>query len=518
MDFNLGSDFKINAFIGSNINERGGHNESASITALDIPGFYNLSNSASTPSVTDRNYKRRILGVLGQAEVSYKNLLFVTISARNDWSSTLPKDNNSYFYPGSTLSFVFSDLLPGSKSILSFGKLRAAYGQTGKDAGAYLIDPVFVQSSIYNPFRNLNFPINGFNAFEVSNILGNQSLQPELTTEFELGTDLRFFNGRFNIDFAYFNKNTDDQILALPIPASTGFTSQTMNLGRVNVEGVELNVGVTPVKTNNFNWALNFAYSKYESEVVELTEGLDNVFLSGFEGVGLYAKVGEPLGVFMTTPTAKTFDGKIIVDNSGLPKLDPDLEVVAQADYDYTLGISNALNYKNLSLNFTFDIRQGGAFYSRTKDILYFTGNSIETMYNNRRPFVVPNSVVEVIENGLIVGYAENTQPILAAQQDDFYNYGGFETNTSSIIDKSFVKLRTLSLSYSLPERIFTNLPVEDIRLSLIGNNLFVWTPQDNTFIDPEISSWGTDIYAKFGEFSGAPSSRTISLSIQVNF
>lgn len=514
------TDFNVNGIVGLNINERTNDRAQIRVDGLDIPGFYHISNSASTPVVEQELRKRRLYGLFGQVEASYKNMLYVTLTARNDWSSTLPENNNSYFYPGATVSFLVSELLSDNlKETLSFAKLRASYGKTGNDAGQYLLDPVFIQSQIANPFRDVNFPLGGTNAFEVSNRLGNQTLQPEITTEFEVGADLRFFQNRIGLDVAYFNKDVEDQILNLRIPASTGYTSQTMNLGLISAKGYEIALNLVPVKTKDFSWTMNLNYNKIETKVEELAESLDNIQIQGFlGGGGIFAKVGEPMGVFMFNQVATTDDGKIIVDNGGMPKNESDLSVVGKAEYDFTAGISNSLTYKNINLSFTLDIRQGGLFYSRTKDILYFTGNSIETTYNDRQPFVVPNSVVEVLDaEGNVIGYEENTIPVSKGEMDNFYNDGGFDGTAYSIIDKSFVKLRNVTLSYYIPEKLIDKLPIQSATLSLIGTNLLLWTPEDNSFIDPEISTFGTDLNGMFGEYSGTPSSRTYSVSLKIN-
>jgi len=516
IDKQLSTDFRFVSTLGYNIFQYNTNNLTASVDGLDIPYFYNLSNSASDPVVGQRSTQKRMLGLYGQFEISYKNLLYVTATARNDWSSALPKENNTYFYPSATVSFIASEILPDNiKDIVSFAKIRASYGQAGNDANPYLIDPVFIQSSVFNPFRNLNFPLSGINAFEVSNILGNKDLQPEITTEMEIGGEFRFYQNRFGFDFSYFDKDVEDQILALTIPSTTGYTRQTMNLGSINTKGFELGANITPVRNDDWNWTIGFIYNKYETMVEELHPSLEEVQIGGFAGVGIFAKVGEPMGVLMTTPLAETDDGQVIVDASGYPKSAADPEVIGKAEYDFTAGVTNSLSYKGINLSFTIDIRQGGVFYSRTKDILYFTGNSIETTYNDRQPFIVPNSVVEVVDvDGNVVGYEENTIPVDRAHMDDFYNNGGLRAGENPIIDKSFVKLRNLSLSYNLPSKLIDKLPLKGASISLIGTNLLLWTPEDNSFVDPEISTFGNDIAGMFGEFSGTPSTRTFSISL----
>jgi TonB-linked SusC/RagA family outer membrane protein len=513
------TDINVNGIIGYNINQRQWDAMAITVNGLDIPEFYHISNSAGTPVVGQRLTERRLVGLFGQAEVSYKNMVYMTVTARNDWSSTLPKDNNSYFYPGATLSFLASEILPDNiKSILSFAKVRAAYGKTGRDATSYLINPTFGQSSVYNPFRNLNFPLSGTNAFEVGNRLGNSELQPEITTEMEFGLDLRFFNNRIGLDVAYFDKDVEDQILGLTIPSTTGYTQQTMNLGLVTATGIEVALNLTPIKTKDFEWNINIVYNKTTTEVVELAENLDNVYIDGFSGIGIYAKVGEPMGVIMATGKKTTEDGRTIVDNSGMPLNADEPYVIGNSEYDWTGGLTNTLSYKGLSFSFSLDARQGGVMYSRTKDLLYFTGNSIETTYNDREPFVIPGSVVEIKDaDGIVTGYEANTTPISKGEMDNFYSDGGLDAGSAFLIDKSFVKLRNVTITYNIPKKIMGKLPIQGASVSLIGTNLLLWTPEGNSFVDPETSSWGTDIGGKFGEYLGTPSSRTYALSLRIN-
>ena len=512
--------FNLNGTLGFNFNETGRTFLRASVAELDVPGFYNLKNSPSTPSISDYSEQTRLFGAFMTAELSYDNMLYLNLLARNDWSSTLPQDDNSFFYPGATVAFLFTKLLPEKvASVLNLGKVRASYGQTGNDADPYLLNSVFVKSELSNPFRNVKFPLNDQNAFEVGNTLGNKALRPEISTEFEVGADLRFFNNRLGVDVAYYDKKTEDQILDLKLSSATGFTRQTMNLGKVTNKGFELYVYGSPVKTKDFEWKIGVTYSKNESKVVELAEGLDKVLLEGFSGVSMFAKKGYSMGVFETTPLRKTSTGQVIVDAKGLPLDAAAPEVIGSADYDYTAGVTNEFSYKNLDFSFALDIRQGGLMYSRTKSITYFTGNSVETTVNDRNPFVVPNSVTEIKDAaGNVTGYKENSYPITKAEMDGFYNDGGLNGQAGDLIDRSFVKLRNVSLSYRFAESLLNRTPFKEARISLVGNNLLLWTPSSNSFVDPENSTFGSGVKGRFGEYSGAPSVRTFIFSLNLKF
>lgn len=523
LNYERSLDFMTFSILGGvNVNERNYSFLSSSVTGLDIPGFYDLSNSSSQAVINEYYEKRRLVGALANVELSFYEMLFVTLNARNDWSSTLPKDNNSFFYSGVATSFLFSELLPESTSnILDYGKIRVAWGQTGNDTDPYQIAPSFVQSSIYNPFRNLNFPLNGQNAFEVGNQLGNAELVNELTTEFEVGVDLKLFQNRLGIDVAYYDRTSNEQIFALALAPSTGYTTQTTNLGEISNKGIELLLKLTPIRTGNFSWDILTNFSTNKNELVSLPEELGGkVNIGGLNSVGYVAQVGKPIGLFEVTVPELTSDGKIVVvKETGRPAAAAEKEIIEKSDYDYMLGVTNSLSYNGLVLTFDIDIRQGGLMYSRTKDINYFTGNSAETTYNSRHTFIVPNSVVEVTDDdGNVTGYEENTTPISQADMDDYFADGAELLDRAWLIDRSFVKLRRLALSYSLPGTIISKTPFKGVTVTAYGNNLLLFTPEDNSFIDPEVTTFGNDIERGFGEFSANPSTRSWGLNLKLNF
>ncbi len=515
-------DFQINAVGGMNINERRWTYTESSVTGLDNPTWFDLSNSPATPVVDEYLELRRLVGVLGQVEVGYKNMLYATLSARNDWSSTLPVDNRSFFYPGVATSFVFSELLNDNiKKIVSFGKVRLAWGQTGKDADVYMIDPYFTKTQINLGFGELHFPLGGRNAFTEGNVLGNPRLQPEITTEFEIGANIGFFNNRFTIDAAYYNKNSDKQIFSLNMDPATGYSAQNMNLGKISNKGIELLINVRPIELKDFSWDVSWNFTKNKSKVVSLPEELGgSSLIYGLNGgIGLYAVVGQPLGVFKANLMERDPDGNIVVDGNGLPISKKDADIVGDMNYDYEMGISTTFKYKSVSLRADLDIRQGGLMYSRTKDINYFVGNVVQTLYNDRNTFIVPGSVQKVTDaSGNVIGYDENTTPIGSASIYKYFDNGGIEGDGAWLIDKSYVKLRSIVLSWDLPRKWFAKSVFQDINISAFGNNLFVWTPTSNSFIDPEVTTFGNDLRGKYGEFSANPTTRQFGFNVKVKF
>jgi hypothetical protein len=468
--------------------------------------------------------KRRLIGVFASADISYKNYAFVSLTARNDWSSTLPLDNNSFFYPGATASFVITDFLAEQSiesGILSFAKIRAAYGWTGNDADPYQIYPVFESAFSNNPgypeIDDLKFPLNNVNSYTVSNQLGNNELKPEITKEVELGVDVRFFNNRLGFDVALYDKTTHGLITTLPIDPSSGYTFQLTNLGDVNNKGIEFMTDIIPVKTKNFQWNINYNFSKNVNKVVELAEG--EITIDGFGNAVIIAKKGEEVGLFKTyVPRTVEIDGveKVIVDGNGNVMQSADMQVTDRSvNEDFAMGLSNSFTWKGLSLSATLDFHYGGYIYSYTKDYMHWTGSAYESTMNNRNPFVVPNSVVENADGT----YSENTTPVTQNTQHTFYgDYGAFESDLYSVIDRSYLKLRDVGLSYQIPNSVTNKININDLKISFVAGNILLWTPADNCYIDPETTTFGNDLGARFGEFGSNPSNQTYLMSLSFKF
>ena len=514
------SDFNINAVAGFNGNERSSSYLYGHVENLTIPTFFDLSNSSERPEVAQYSQKRRLYGIYGQAELAWKNMAYLTLTARNDWSSTLPKENRSFFYPGVTASFLFSELFKDDlKKIINFGKVRAAWGKTGNDASVYMTQSVYAQaSSSSSGWASSAFPFSktGTNAYTAGNTLGSLNLSPEMTTEFELGLNMGFLQNRIVVDFSYYDRKSDKQIFSLAMDPASGYTSMNTNLGKIGNKGIEALITLVPVRTKDFEWAITWNYTKNKNKVISLPEELGGeVNIYGFSGgTGLYAIEGEEMGIFKCYRTKTDGEGHIVVNNKGIPLQTDDIEKVGSMNYKYQMGIGNTFRYKGVSLGIDFDIRKGGLLFSRTADISYFTGNAMQTAYNDRNPFIIPNSV-QSDGNG---GYVENTTPLDPTQIYNFWNNGGFLSDESFLVDKSYVKLRSVVLSWELPKKWLSGTPLQGVKVSFFGNNLFLWTPSSNTFIDPELTSFGNDLSGNFGEYSANPSSRKFGFNVNVKF
>ncbi len=512
LDYNqaISADFNLDASVGFNYNQRSTDFLSATITDLSVANYYELTNTAGRPTVTQNNTLRRTYGLFGSATLAFKERVFLTLTGRNDWSSTLPVANNSYFYPSAGLSAIVVD------NGEHFVKLRAAAARVAKDTGPYNTENALIQGINGAFFGQILFPIGGQNAFELSGTIGNPNLRPEITEEQEIGAEVSLFNNRISIDAAVYNKDTEGVIIARPLPRSTGFANITGNFIDLNNKGLELSVNAYPVRTNDFSWQVGYTFTKNENEVTDIAEGLDQILINGAFSINFYAEKGKPLGVFKTRVAQTNDAGQVVVNPStGIPTQTTDEQEIGTSQRDFVMGLKNTFSYKGFTLSFNFDWKEGGKMYSYTNRLLGFTGNSIATTYNERNPFIVPNSVVD---NGDGT-YSENTTPISFTNVTGFYaggNNGSIEE--THVIDRSFIRLRDLSIAYKLPSSFTDKLGLSSAALSLYGKNLFLWTPDENPYVDPEISTFGSDLASEFGEFSTNPSQRTYGFALKVSF
>lgn len=517
----------LSATLGVNINERSASGLNASVTDLTLPTYYDLSNSSGTPVVGEPKSLRRLIGLFGDVQVGYDNMVFLGLTARNDWSSTLPLDHNSFFYPGITGSFVFTELFE-NKDVLSFGKVRLAWGKTGNDAAPYLVYSSYVQGYANNSYSAAtSFPIGGVNAYKLANTIGNSSLEPEMTTEFEIGANLQFFKGRVGFDASVYNRVSDNQIFTLPIDPATGYRSMVTNLGEVSNKGIELLITTVPVKTKDLTWTVDFNFSKNKSRVESLPEELGgeillNSFTTSNDAVYMKAEVGKPVGTFWTLNTVKDPNGNVVCSSeTGLPvKTSEAVYSGLNMNFDWEGGVVSSIKYKDFTISTAIDIRQGGYMFSRTKSLMAFSGNGLQTLYNDRNTYIVPNSVNAIYTNNVITGYQENVTPISAKTvsngQDNFAN--GFNFNADDLLERSYVKMRNLTISYDIPSALVKKVNLKGVKVSFVGNNLFIWTPKNNIYIDPESTTEGADLSGKFGELYVNPSTRRLGFNVQVKF
>ncbi|WP_460673845.1 SusC/RagA family TonB-linked outer membrane protein [Larkinella ripae] len=508
----LNPNLNLKVILGHNLQD---YNTSRGIydgQPLIVPGFYDLSN-ASTIVTTRVDSRTRLYGVYGDVQLAYRDFLFLDVTGRNDYSSTLPKKNRSFFYPGASVSFIPTTAFLNLRSTpISYAKLRANIAQVGKVANAYQINPVFTRTTINDGFQaTYQFPLNGVAGFSVGNIRGNPDLRSELTTSWEVGAEVLFFNNRLGLDFTYYNSKSDQQIVNVPISSTSGFLAQTLNAGAMTNKGIELLLTGTPVKsTGGFRWDVSFNFTRNRNKVTELYNPLAPVGLGGLASPGLQARLGEPYGAFFGSKMLRDPEGRVVINPStGRPLADPVLQVLGNIQPDFSAGLSNTVSFKGLTFNVLVDTRQGGKFFSQTASIGRFAGFLEETTYNDREPFVYPNSVIQNQDGS----FTPNTTITTNGGYEYWSTVSNFGENV--LFDASFVKLREMSLSYALPKSLIGKTPFSTIQLSLIGRNLMLWTPKSQPNVDPEVSSFGTG-NAQGYEYLAYPSARSYGASLKI--
>lgn len=518
----ISEDISFNGLLGGNIRRE----ETSSIRAstnggLVVPGLYSLSNSANPVNPPTEEYLRRAVdGVFANANFGYKDKLFLELSARQDKSSTLPEQDNTYFYPAVGANYVLTDAFK-SVSWISHGKIRANYAEVGNDAPELSIFDVYDKPTSFG-----SVPI-----FSLPNTKNNSSLKPERQRSYEAGLEMDFFNSLFGFDFTVYQSSTIDQILPVNVTAASGYTRRFVNAGEMKNKGIEVSAYVTPISNNNFTWDLRLNFSRNRNEVISLFgEGdnkVRNLPLASFQGgVSVNAAIGHPYGVIRGNDFVYT-NGERTVDENGFYMVDADAsKIIGDPNPDWLGGINNTFTYRGLSLAFLIDIRKGGDVWSLDQWYGEATGLYPESAGLNDKgnPSRLP-----VSEGGgiLLPGVKENGTPndIYAENQDgDGLTPFGYAANNYVgaprawyVYDGSYVKLRELILSYSLPKTLFgSNSGIKGVDLQLVGRNLWI-IHKNMKYSDPEegLSSGN----AGRGYQSGAyPAMRNYGFNVKLNF
>lgn len=525
-DYKFG-DFSVNGTIGWNLNQRVYSYTGAYVNGLEIPDWYDLLNTSS--AATPENYKslRRLIGLFGQAELGFKNYLYLNMSVRNDWSSTLPINNNSFFYGGVNVSLILSELIPSMQnSFVDFLKVRAAIGQTGNDADVYRTSSWYRMADFATSSSGTNYytrlPFGGVLGMTSNNTVPSKDLKPEMTTEYELGLSGNFFDRRFSFDIAYYNKQTKDQIISATLPPESGYLNVTRNVGKIENQGVELMANVIPIRTKDWEWNVGITFTKNKSKVKELWDGLDEYTYTSWRGVDYVLKVGGPVAQYRipranrVTDENSPFYGYTIVDNNGYQSdSQTEKEYVGSSEANFTMGFNTNLKFKNISFSASADWRNGGYILSNTSYITHFNGNSTQTVFNERNAYIYPNSV-KIIDGQ----YVENNNPVYASKMN--YSQGNYSYSPQArrefILPKDYFKLREVAIYYDFPTKWLTKTPFKKVTLGVVGRNLLLFTPKENNYIDPEASNLGNDILSEFGETTGTSTTRNFGGNIKVVF
>lgn len=488
--------------IGNNIISNFSDTYTQSGIGLNIPKFYNISNT-STSIVSDYVSKYRKVGVYAQANVEYKKMLNLSLTGRYDGSSLLAGDKQYYPYGSAGLGFVFSELLPKTDAF-TFGKVRVSYSSVGNDnIPPYSTTTPYVLGGTVS-INHVNFPYNGTNGARLTNVQGNPNIKNENLTEFEIGTELKFLGNRLSFEGSYFNRESKDLLSQIPVNPSSGFLYAIRNVGSIQNKGFEFLLNGTPVKTKNFSWDASLTFTRIRSKVTSLGEGVDQVQLGGFGNAGVFLFKDKPYGILYGLGYERNDQGQILVDDDGIPLSTADYVPIGDINPDFNLGLNNTFTWKRFSLNFLFDWKKGGDVLNLDANYMWFYGTSKVTELGRETPFVVPNSV-----------YASDGKPNTTAVTAQDYWPAISSITESNIEDGTYLKLRTASIAYTIPTGT-KNLPFKSLTFSVGGNNLWIHAPH-YTSGDPEASVSGGGNGQGVTNFQ-TPTVRSIIVGLKATF
>ncbi|OYY99494.1 MAG: SusC/RagA family protein [Sphingobacteriia bacterium 28-36-52] len=527
----INSDFTVSGSLGGNQTRQKSDFNEVNAGQLNIPGIYKLTNNRVPVDVAQTVTEKRVNSLYGAAQVSYKNYLFLELTGRNDWSSalTLPaelkalgSEKNSFFYSSAALSAVVSDMVK-LPSIISFAKVRGSVAQVGNDT-----DP-FTFTQAYNPST----------AFGTAQIYGetdrlaNLSLKPEISTAFEIGTEIKFLNNRVGLDLTFYQSNTKNQIINIPLSQTSGYSTRSINAGLIKNYGFEAMLNLVPVvgKKNGLRWTVDLNFSTNRSKVVELSDGLSNLVMAS-RSVSIEARVGERMGdmygigfarVQNTNPNGAYYDGtgKFVgqmVFSNGRPVRTTERIKLGNYNPDWLAGINNTFTYKNFKLGFLFDIRMGGEVYSHTQTVGREGGIIVETLEGRADGYDLTKPGNGVIGNGVMVvngQFVPNDVKRTAREWHTAYT-GGRAIAEGVMYDASFVKLRELQIGFNFPTQVLKNTPFKAATLSFVGRNLALWSNVPH--VDPEVMSYTGGTALPGIEYMSIPSSRSYGVNLSLKF
>lgn len=521
---------QINGAVGGNMMRQQSNYSDVFAPELAVPGVYNLTNSRVALQSANFRSEKRINSLYATTQFGFNDWLYLDLSGRNDWSSTLPATSRSFFYYSANLGVVLSEQLNLSpNSALSFAKFRLGIAQVGNDT-----DP-FQLAAVFNP----GTPVNGNPVFSEASVLPNADLKPEISSSVETGLDLRFFRNRVGLDFTYYNTRSKNQILGIPLSNTTGYSQRLINAGLIRNNGFEVSLNVRPVETQHFSWDVTVNWSANRSEVEELyTDPLSGQvienYVMGSRYITVEARVGERMGnmygigfarVQNTDPNAPYYDatgefvGQVVFNATGKPIATNNRVLLGNYNPDWLAGINNSFRYKNLSLSFLFDIRSGGQVYSHTQTVGREGGIIAETLEGRANGYDLSLEGNGVIGEGVVQQADGTFKPNavkLSAREWHTSLTLGRRLVEPMIYDASFIKLRELRLGYTLPNKWLGKAPVRDIRLSIVGRNLALWT--DVPHIDPETASTAGGTIIPGVESVAIPSARSWGMNLNFNF
>jgi outer membrane receptor protein involved in Fe transport len=500
-DYMLTKDLSFKATLGNNIQENKFKTNAAGGQNFAVDGVYNASNVlnpyTSTSTTLDGNSLRalnatslnRKIGVFANLDFAYGEYLFLNATARNDWSSVFAKGNNSFFYPSVGMAFVPTKAFEGLKNnVLNYVKLSANYTKVGNDSavGAYAINQTGALGIGY-PF--------GSNSYVQQTAPTVPGISPEFVTTKEATVNLGFFGDRLTLDGSYYVTDTADLISQASTSAASGLSRVTANLGSLQTKGFEIDLGFTPIKSKEargFRWDNKLNYSHYKSIITKIATGANELSLrQPYSFIGIFAEVGEEFPLIKGTTYLRDDQGRVIVDASGMPSVDPTFKKLGKATPDYILGYNTSFSYRGIKLSATMDYRTGHQFYSDVKRNLAWTGQLVESA-ENRGGFILPNSTYDYNGDGIYQANENNTNVVTGGtgvgSVISYYDTYA-STGENLVIDATAFKLREASLSYSFPESLISKTRLSSLVIGVNARNpLSLFSKENRNYNDPETS------------------------------
>jgi TonB-linked SusC/RagA family outer membrane protein len=510
---NLGAGLRLNASAGTNVRRNNYEFSSVAVSRLAFPGIYTIANAAVTPNPTDFSSVQEVRSVLGSVSINYNGYANVDVTGRNDWSSTLPNGNNSYFYPSVSSAFVFTDAFNLRNAVISSGKVRASWTRVGNDAAPYQLTSVFTAHQGWG----------GIPMFEVPNTLANADLKPEETSAWEIGTDLGFLDERVGFVVTYYDSRTRNQILGVQISRASGFTNQVLNAGELRNFGVEVLLTANPIRggqRGGLNWDMTLNWSRNNSQVRELYGDLQTLVLGSYWSLNIEARAPRrdengkvleyyPYGAMFGNGYLRDEEGRLRLTASGMPRVDPVRRVLGNYNPDWTGGIQNRFSYGPAELSVLVDGQKGGQVFSVTNWFGEYAGVLESSVRGREKDHCDPGIVVRgVLPDGTVNGEG-GVEKKVCPQSYFGRNFGIHE---ASIDEASYIKLREVRLGYTLPGRVVQRMGFSSANVALIGRNLGLWSTIEN--IDPETAFDASNVQGiEFGQF---PTARSIGLSLTI--
>ena len=533
-NFNINQDLSFTGILGYNLNQRTTDRQAFLGNTIISPGIYDIDNTSNLVPFGGDYERRRLIGAYSDITLGYRNYLYLNLTGRSDWSSTLPIENNNYFYGSSSLSFVFTEPLNLGGEVLNEGKIRLSVARVGNDADPYQTINLFnvnlgANTNVIGSLPDNDFPFNGVSATTRSVLAYDPQLSPEFTTEYEIGTELVFFTNRLNLDFTYYYRKSTDIIANISLPNSSGFEQFLTNIGEMENKGVEIGLGITPLRLQNgFEWQIFNSFTLNRNKVLSLVDGVERINVRNLFGGGVTPVIepGEPYGILRGSVSARDEEGNYLIDPAtGMLIQAVEFDKIGDPNPDFLLGVTNTFSFKGLSLNVLVDYRQGGDIYSTTVERLLGRGVTKDSE-DREASRIVPGFLGNPITGEpLLDENGEKIPNTIQVSSNDLYfqNSGGsFAINAedeATVYDGTVIRLREVSLSYALPKKLIESTPFGSVQIGLVGRNLWYNAPNipEHTNFDPEVNGFGSTNTQGI-EYASAPTSRRYGVNLRFTF